>query len=88
MTYVKVWIGLVALTLVEAGLAWIRTAPTLMLALLLVLSLIKAALIAWWFMHLRTHRPKPLTVLIPMLFVFVGLLLSLLPDGIRAGAMR
>ena len=88
MSYVAVWIALVLMTLAEVALAWVRTAPTLMLSLLLGLSLAKAGLIAWYFMHLKTHRPKPLLVIIPMLFVCIGLLLALLPDGIRAGAMR
>ena len=88
MSYVAVWIVLVGITLVEVALAWVHTAPTLMLSLLLVLSFIKAGFIAWYFMHLKTHRPKPLLLLIPMLFVCIGLLLALLPDGVRAGAMR
>jgi phosphoglycerol transferase MdoB-like AlkP superfamily enzyme len=88
MNPVIIWLGLVALTLAEVALAWVHTAPTLMLALLLILSFAKAALIAWWFMHLRVHRPKPLLLLIPFLFVCIGLLLALLPDGIRAGALR
>jgi caa(3)-type oxidase subunit IV len=88
MSYTIVWLALVVLTLVELGMAWVRTAPALMLTLLLILSLVKAALIAWYFMHLRTHRPPALTLLIPGLFFCVGLLLALLPDGIRAWTMR
>ena len=59
-----------------------------MLALLLGLSLAKAGLIAWYFMHLKTRFPKPLRLLISMLFVCAGLLLVLLPDGLRAWTMR
>jgi caa(3)-type oxidase subunit IV len=88
MTTVRVWLALVALTLIEVALAWVRTAPGLMLALLLALSFVKAGMIAWWFMHLKNYRPKPLLLLLPFLFVCVGLLLALLPDGVRAGVMR
>ncbi|MFN0106264.1 MAG: cytochrome C oxidase subunit IV family protein [Bryobacteraceae bacterium] len=88
MSYVAVWMALVSLTLIEAALAWVRTAPALMLALLLVLSFAKAALIVWYFMHLKTHRPNGLTLLIPALFVCIGLLLALLPDGARAWSLR
>jgi len=88
MTNLRVWAALVILTLIEVGLAWVHTAPALMLALLLILSFAKAVLIAWYFMHLKNHRPAPLLFLIPMLFVCIGLLLALLPDGIRAGGMR
>ena len=34
MSAVKVWLALVALTLVEVALAWVHTAPALMLGLL------------------------------------------------------
>jgi caa(3)-type oxidase subunit IV len=88
MSYAAVWFALVTLTLVEVGLAWVHTAPTLMLALLLFLSFAKAALIAWYFMHLRTYRPKPLMLLIPGLFLCIGFLLALLPDGLRAWSLR
>ena len=83
MNYVAVWIALVLLTLVEVSLAWVRTAPAPMLALLLILSFVKAALIAWYFMHLKTRRPKPLVLLIPGLLLCIGLLLAVLPDGLR-----
>jgi caa(3)-type oxidase subunit IV len=85
---VKVWLALVALTLVEVALAWVHTAPALMLGLLVALSLGKAGLIAWYFMHLREWRPRPLVLLFPVLAVCVVLLLALLPEGLRAGTMR
>lgn len=88
MSYVAVWLVLVVITLAEVALAWVHTAPALMLALLLGLSFIKAGLIAWFFMHLKNRRPRPLYFLIPMLFFCVALLLAILPDGVRAGAMR
>lgn len=88
MSNVAVWILLAVLTLVEVALAWVHTAPTLMLVLLLVLSFAKAGLIAWWYMHLKSFRPRPLLLFFPMLFFCIGLLLALLPDGIRAGVMR
>jgi caa(3)-type oxidase subunit IV len=58
MSNVAVWVVLVFLTLIEVGLAWVHTAPALMLALLLMLSFAKAGLIAWYFMHLRTRRKR------------------------------
>lgn len=88
MSYFAVWVALVVLTLAETGLAWVQTAPRLMLALLLILSFAKAALIAWFFMHLRRHGPKPLTLLIPGVFLCIGLLLALLPDALRAWTLR
>ena len=88
MSYTGVWLVLVGITLAEVALAWVRLAAGPMLALLLGLSLAKAGLIAWYFMHLKTRFPKPLRLLISMLFVCAGLLLVLLPDGLRAWTMR
>ena len=88
MTPVRVFGALAGLTLAEVALAWVHTAPALMLAVLVVLSLGKAGLIAWYFMHLKTHRPKALGPFFPMLAACIGLLLVLLADGLRAGAMR
>jgi len=88
MSYIAVWLLLVLLTFFEVGLAWVRLEPRLMLAALLFLSFAKAALIAWFFMHLKTHRPKPLVLLIPGLFLCIALLLALLPDGLRAWTLR
>lgn len=85
---IAIWLVLVVITLAEVSLAWVHTAPALMVALLLVLSLAKAALIAWYFMHLKTARPKHLPLFLAMLFVFVGLLFAILPEGIRAWSMR
>ena len=85
---IAIWLVLVVITLVEVSLAWIHTAPALMVALLLILSLAKAALIAWYFMHLKTARPKHLALFLTMLFVFAGLLFAILPEGIRAWSMR
>jgi|JI9StandDraft_2_1071091.scaffolds.fasta_scaffold664235_2 hypothetical protein len=85
---IAVWLVLIVITLVETGLAWVHTAPALMLALLLILSLAKAALIAWYFMHLKASRPKHFPLFVLTLFACIGLLLAILPEGIRAWSMR
>lgn len=88
MNAITVWLALIAITLAEVALAWVHLGTGLTLTLLLALSAAKAGLIAWYFMHLRDHRPRALTLIIPALFVFIGCLLALIPDGIRAGALR
>ena len=88
MSYLRIWLALVVLTLVEVALAWVRTAPAAMLALLLALSLVKAALIAWGFMHLNAQRSKGIVLFVSFLFVCIGALLALIPDGIRSQALR
>ena len=55
-TFMKVWIGLVALTAIEVWLGYIHLNPHVMIFLLLGLSIVKAALIIGYFMHLRYER--------------------------------
>ncbi len=54
----KIWMGLLALTLIEVVLAYVQIAGVLvMLMILLVLSVIKAGMIMGWFMHLKFDHP-------------------------------
>lgn len=79
---VKVWIGLLALTLVEVVLAYVQLRQTLMLTLLLGFSLVKAAMIMGWFMHLKFDRPALGWMLVPAFIAMVAVLLAyLLPDS-------
>lgn len=54
----KIWVGLLALTVIEVVLAYVQLATVLvMLAILIVLSVIKAGMIMGWFMHLKFDHP-------------------------------
>ncbi len=76
----RIWFVLVTLTLVEVAFATVRIPTSATVALLLALSIAKAAIIAWWFMHLRIARPAQFRYLLPMLLVCLAALL--------AGALR
>lgn len=79
---VKVWIGLLALTLIEVVLAYVQLDQTLMLTLLMGFSLVKAAMIMAYFMHLKFDRPALSWMLVPALVAMIVVLLAyLLPDG-------
>jgi cytochrome c oxidase subunit IV len=54
--FISVWIWLVVLTAIEVFLAYKPMSILLMLTILLGLSIIKAALIVAYFMHLRFER--------------------------------
>ena len=54
--FTSIWVWLVLLTLVEIGLAYKPMALHLMLTILLGLSIIKAALIVAYFMHLKFEK--------------------------------
>jgi len=86
---IKVWIGLLALTLVEVVLAYVQLGQTLMLTLLMGFSLVKAAMIMAYFMHLKFDRPALSWMLVPPLVASIVVLLAyMLPDGFRALEMR
>lgn len=83
-TYIRIWLVLLALTVV---MLFLDTAPIprgLLIGVLMVAMLAKAGLIGGWFMHLRFER------MVLGLAVFFGLLLNgailfllIVPDGLR-----
>ena len=80
-----VWAALLALTAVEVVLAYIQVFSTaVMLAVLMVLSLIKAGLIMAWFMHLKFEKRSLVLSLVPAVTIVIALLFVFFPDGFRA----
>lgn len=83
-----VWIWLLVLTAVEVLLAYVQVPLGIMLTTLIGLSVIKAALIIAYFMHLRFERLSLVLTLVPMLVVCICLLLVFFPDSFRALNLR
>jgi cytochrome c oxidase subunit 4 len=83
-----IWVWLVALTLVEIFLAYKPMPIHLMLIVLLGLSIIKAALIVAYFMHLKFERLSLILTIIPMLVVCIMLLFVFFPDSFRSAGLR
>jgi len=79
---------LLVLTVVEVLLAYVQVPLVLMLTLLVGLSLIKAALILAYFMHLRYERMSLVYTLIPMLVICICLLFIMFPDSFRQLGLR
>lgn len=79
---------LLGLTMVEVVLAYIQVPLTLMLTILIGLSLIKAALILAYFMHLRYERMSLVYTLIPMLVICICLFFIFFPDSFRSLNLR
>ncbi len=80
--------GLLALTMIEVLLAYIHIRLDLMLTILIGLSLIKAALIVAYFMHLRFERMSLVLTLVPILIVCICLLFLFFPDSFRSFNLR
>jgi caa(3)-type oxidase subunit IV len=84
-----VWIWLVAITAIEVWMAYIHIQPaTLMLGLLLVLSVVKAALIISYFMHLRFEKVTLALFLIPALVFCISMMAVFFPDAARVFRLR
>jgi cytochrome c oxidase subunit 4 len=86
--FVNVLLGLLGLTVIEVFLAYIHVPLHIMLTLLIGLSLVKAAMIVAYFMHLRFERLSLVLTLIPTLAVCICLLFIVFPDSLRAGKLR
>lgn len=86
--FMIVWGGLLLLTLIEIVLAYRPMSLHLMLTILLGLSIIKAALIIAYFMHLKFERLSLIITLVPMLVICICLLFVFFPDSFRSFGLR
>lgn len=87
--FVTIWVLLLVITFVEVFLAYERVPVTIMLTVLMGLSLVKAALIMSYFMHLRFERLGLFLTLIPaMVFCICMMLIMFFPDSVRLMHMR
>src|SRR5580700_8161540 len=75
-TNLAIWVGLVAITGLEVFLAYEELDPKVMLTILLGLSLIKAAMIMSYFMHLKFEKFSLVLFLIPaMIFCIIMMMI-------------
>lgn len=85
---VIVWGGLLVLTAIEVFLADIQIPTTLMLIILMGASIIKAALIVAYFMHLKFERLSLILTIVPTIVVLLCLFAVLFPDSFRLHNLR
>lgn len=83
-----IWVALLALTAFEVLLAYLQVPVTLMLIILMGASIIKAALIMAYFMHLKFERLSLILTIVPTLVVLLCLFAILFPDSFRLRDMR
>jgi len=82
--FVMVWIGLVFITAIEVFLAYIHIAPGIMLTVLVGLSIIKAAMIMAYFMHLKYEKFILVLWLVPaFMFCVMMICIFFFPDSLR-----
>jgi cytochrome c oxidase subunit 4 len=87
-SFVYIWIALLMMTGVEIFLAYEQVPTLIMLTSLLGLSIVKAALIIAYFMHLKFEKMSLFLTLFPMLVLCIILMLIFMPDSMRALHMR
>ena len=85
---VVVWGGLLFLTAIEVFLAYIHIDQTLMLIILMGLSIIKAALIIAYFMHMKFEKLSFILTIVPILVVLLCLFATFFPDSERINKLR
>jgi cytochrome c oxidase subunit 4 len=86
--FLSVWVWLLALTGFEVFLGYIRLPVVYMLVILMGASIIKAALIVAYFMHLRFERVNLVLTIVPAVVIAICLLLVFFPDSFRAKNLR
>ena len=82
--FMKVWVILLVLTLIEIFLAYIQIAKVAMITILMVLSLVKAGMIMAYFMHLKFDKPGLSWILVVPLVTCLLIMVSyFFPDSYR-----
>jgi len=87
-SFLVVWVALLVMTAVEVLLAYEQVPPFIMLTALLGLSIVKAALIIAYFMHLKFEKLSLFLTLFPMLVLCIILMFIFMPDSMRSLSMR
>ncbi len=86
--FLSVWFWLLLLTGFEVFLGYIHLPVVYMLVILMGASIVKAALIVAYFMHLRFERVNLILTIVPAVVIAICLLLVFFPDSFRAKELR
>ena len=86
--FLSIWVWLLLLTGFEVFLGYIQLPVVYMLVILMGASIIKAALIVAYFMHLRFERLTMILTIVPALVGCICLLLVYFPDSYRSKELR
>jgi cytochrome c oxidase subunit 4 len=78
--YMHVFYALAILTAVEIGVVFLPIAKLVIAAMLIILALVKAALVAMYFMHLKFEKRTLGIIALTPLILCTLLIIALLPD--------
>ena len=86
--FISIWFWLLLLTGFEVFLGYVQLPVVYMLVILMGASIVKAALIVAYFMHLRFERLNLILTIVPALVICICLLLVFFPDSFRSKQLR
>jgi len=87
--FISIWTWLLLLTGFEVFLGYIHLNVIMMLVILMGASIVKAALIVAYFMHLRFERLNLVLTIVPAVVICICLMLLIFfPDSFRARELR
>jgi cytochrome c oxidase subunit IV len=86
--YITVWIGLMLIVAVEAGLTYAGVSGLPLLIMLLVLAFFEAAIALRYFMHLKYEVPLLFWTLIPGLLLAFFMMNQFWADASRVNTLR
>ena len=80
--YVKTWVWLLVITLVEVGITFLPLSRATLVSLLVLLAIMKVVLIAAYFMHLRFERLSLVYMVLMPIILIVALIAGIWPDAL------
>ena len=86
--YFIIWFTLLGFTGIEVYLGYIHFTVVILLTMLMGISIVKAAMIMAYFMHLKFERMSLIMTLIPAMVICIALLGIVFPDSLRLLEMR
>src|SRR5213083_1718721 len=86
--FISIWFWLLLLTGFKVFLGYVQLPVIYMLVILMGASIVKAALIVAYFMHLRFERLNLVLTIVPALVICICLLLVFFPDSFRSKNLR
>ncbi len=78
--YWKIFGWLVVLTVVEVGITYLHMPKMFLVTGLILMALVKAFLVAWYFMHLKNEKFAMIAMVGFPLLLLIDLFLGLMPD--------
>ena len=79
--YGVIWVALIALLVVSTFFSRLPISKTRIIELIMLVSLIKFSLVAWYYMHLQGETSRPLWVVVLFPFFLIALAAALILIG-------